>query len=67
MLRTPIVKRLESGYWHVRWSAEIWAQWPCGRLPTAADFFHDTGTPERLRIAERVGERAGTSREGRNS
>ena len=35
----PIAKRLDSGYWHVRWSAERWVQWPCEREPAADDVF----------------------------
>jgi hypothetical protein len=50
-MKNPEVKRLSSGYWLVRWSGEIWAQWPCGREPVEADFFHaeTTYTAERLR------------------
>ncbi len=33
------VRLLESGYWHVRWSANRWFQWPKWRLPTMADGF----------------------------
>lgn len=40
--------RLESGYWHARWSSEIWAQWPTGRPVTLEDFFHDSGTASRI-------------------
>lgn len=32
--------KLESGYYHATWGSEIWAQWPCGRLVQAEDFFH---------------------------
>lgn len=49
---TPTIKRLESGYWHVRWNAEIWAQWPDGRPLQDADFFHDTATPQRIHEAD---------------
>ena len=33
------VKRVDSGYWHARWNANQWIQWPCGRLATMADAF----------------------------
>lgn len=45
----PTVQRLDSGYWYVRWSPEIWAQWPISREPQESDFFQSTATPERLR------------------
>lgn len=35
----PVVKRLPSGYWHVRWNQNRWIQWPCDRAPTMADAF----------------------------
>jgi hypothetical protein len=54
--RRPSVKRLDSGYWYVRWSAEIWAQWPVGRFVHRDDFFHPdyAATPERLRLCDEV-------------
>lgn len=36
---TPLVKLLDSGYWHVRWNANRWFQWPKGRSPTLGDGF----------------------------
>lgn len=47
------LRLLESGYWHARWTSEIWAQWPSHRTLTAEDFFHPawTATPERIREA----------------
>ena len=52
----PKVVLLESGFWHVWWSAEIWAQWPAIRLATSEDFFHPdfTATPARIRKANEV-------------
>ena len=44
--------RLGTGYWHARWSAEIWAQWPCDRPVRAEDFFHPAWTATRERLAE---------------
>lgn len=35
----PRVTRLQSGYWHVRWSQNLWLQWPVGQHPTIADGF----------------------------
>ena len=45
------LQRLASGYWHARWSSEIWAQWPIDREPREEDFFHASSTPERIREA----------------
>lgn len=50
----PTVERLDSGYWHVRWCDEIWAQWPCGRACEPGDFFHDTSTVARIVEANRL-------------
>lgn len=49
----PQVKRLESGYWLVRWSHQIWAQWPVSRPVRVEDFFEPdwSATPERLKMA----------------
>jgi len=33
------VKRLSTGYWHVRLSLHQFAQWPWGELPTDAAYF----------------------------
>ena len=49
-----LLKRLESGYWHARWSAEIWAQWPCNRPLIEDDFFHHTGTRDLILQVERL-------------
>lgn len=46
------LSRLESGYWHARWSSEIWAQWPCHRSVRAEDFFHADYAFTRERAAE---------------
>ena len=27
------VEKLSTGYWHVRWNANQWIQWPVGELP----------------------------------
>ena len=35
----PTVKLLDSGYWHVRWNASLWFQWPAWRMPTLSDGF----------------------------
>jgi len=35
----PSIKLLPSGYWHVRWHGEYWAQWPCGAEPTIESVF----------------------------
>lgn len=51
------VKRLESGYWHVRLGLNRFAQWPCGRLPDAHDFFGDWSEVE-IRAAIRAVESA---------
>ena len=51
---TPTVLRLESGYWHVRWTDEVWAQWPCHRQPLPGDFFNATWTASGERITEAV-------------
>lgn len=48
----PCVTRLDSGYWHARWSAEIWAQWPVHRTLCAEDFFHPSYTATPARIAQ---------------
>jgi hypothetical protein len=47
------VTRLDSGYVLVRWSAQVWAQWPEHRSATAEDFFQPSwsATPERIREA----------------
>lgn len=33
------IKRLSSGYWHVRLDMNRFAQWPCGQSPKDEDFF----------------------------
>jgi len=48
MNERPTLKRLSSGYWHARWSDEIWAQWPAGSVITEEAFFHNTATPQRI-------------------
>jgi hypothetical protein len=35
----PTLKRLASGYWHLRWNDVRWAQWPGDREPTREDCF----------------------------
>lgn len=44
----PTIKLLESGYGHVRWSANLWFQWPKWRLPMTVDGFGWV-TPRHLR------------------
>lgn len=46
----PTVKLLESGYWLVRWSQNLWLQWPKGRWPRESDGFGWIGE-QRLREA----------------
>lgn len=48
----PVVKRLDSGYWHVRWSRQAWAQWPVGRSVTREDFFQPGWSYSEARAAE---------------
>jgi hypothetical protein len=52
----PSVKRLDSGFWFVRWSNEIWAQWPVSRSVGSEDFFHPdvTGTEARMRQCDEL-------------
>ncbi len=33
------IKLLPTNYWHVRWNANLWVQWPCYRGPTMSDAF----------------------------
>lgn len=35
----PTVELLESGFWHVRWNANQWLQWPASRRPNLDDAF----------------------------
>ena len=35
----PVVQRLSSGYWLVRFSMNQLLQWPCGRPPRMSDGF----------------------------
>lgn len=35
----PVIQRLESGYWLVRWNPNQWIQWPCDRDATLRDSF----------------------------
>ena len=44
------VKKLESGYWHVRFGRERFIQWPTHRLPTLDDVFGWV-TEEQIAIA----------------
>ena len=44
----PRINKLPSGFWHARWSSEVWAQWPPEREVTLEDFFHHTGTEARI-------------------
>jgi hypothetical protein len=48
------IKRLQSGYWHARWSTEVWAQWPVWESLNRSHFFHGawTWTAERQRQAQ---------------
>lgn len=45
------VFRLESGYWHVRFSANQFIQWPVGQFPSERDGFGWL-TPEHFKEAE---------------
>ena len=49
-MNMPTIRRLESGYWSVRWSEAIWAQWPTSFwAPRSEDFFvPGTGTAKRI-------------------
>ena len=40
MLTVTNVKKLPSGYWHVRFGREIFVQWRVGCAPDAVDVFH---------------------------
>ncbi len=48
--KPPIVERTSTGYWHVRWSEQVWAQWSVEFwAPRPLDFFvASTATPERI-------------------
>lgn len=35
----PSVSKTDSGYWHVRWNANQWIQWPIGRQAELTDAF----------------------------
>lgn len=39
-MNKPMVRRLSSGYWHIRWSRECWAQVPCGDTLRREHVFH---------------------------
>jgi hypothetical protein len=39
MSETLIIKKLDSGFWHVRFSANQFIQWPISRSPTREDCF----------------------------
>lgn len=34
------IKRLDSGYWHVKFGPQIFVQWPVGYYAQHADVFH---------------------------
>ena len=49
MTRKPTLKYLSTGYWHARWSSQVWAQWPVGsELTEGAFFIRSTATTERI-------------------
>jgi hypothetical protein len=51
----PTLQRLDSGYWFVRWSHNIWAQWPCDRDVRKDDFSHELAYSfERARQCDRL-------------
>ena len=53
-MATPTyVKRLESGYWHVRFGPQCFVQWPIGRVPAADDVFGGDDQ-QRERVAEQA-------------
>jgi hypothetical protein len=56
----PTVKKLDTGYWHARWSSEAWAQWPINRSVREEDFFHAsfTYTPERAKQCDTLTQEA---------
>jgi hypothetical protein len=33
------LKRLSSGYWHARWTSNLWMQWPVYGTPVADSRF----------------------------
>lgn len=40
----PEFKTLSSGYYHLRWNANQWAQWPIDRAPMPSDCFNPAFT-----------------------
>jgi hypothetical protein len=51
--RTYTLTKLDSGYWHLRFSANQFIQWPVGRFPRPEDGFGWL-TPEQWTCANRV-------------
>ena len=40
----PELKRTSTGYYHLRWNHNQWAQWPIDRLPMKDDCFNPDDT-----------------------
>jgi hypothetical protein len=51
-MTNPIITRLSTGYWHVRWCADLWIQFPVDRQATLSDGFGWI-TSEHVRIANK--------------
>mgnify|MGYP001570040167 CR=1 FL=1 len=47
-----IMRLLDSGYWHARWSDQAWAQWPKWRAIERKDFFQPDWSCTRERLTE---------------
>lgn len=48
----PTIRVLSTGYWHVRWGRERFAQWPVGSVCRDEDVFH--GLPGDAEVAQRL-------------
>ena len=35
----PVLTKLSSEYWHLRWAPDLWMQWPVGAEPCAEHGF----------------------------
>ena len=49
----PVVKRLSTGYLHIRWSSDLWFQFPVDREPDISDGFGWVNY-EHLRVAKKI-------------
>jgi len=63
MTKIPTVTLLSSGYWHVRWCADLWIQFPQDRSATLSDGFGWI-TQEQVRIANKIIEEIRLAKEG---